>query len=241
MAILVLTFTFIMPLNVGMVFAEETKGKSDTTVKTNEEVGNDCNLFPPLNPKDSIIMSAATLCLPGLLEKANEWRQIQCEEVVCMYNAITNSLDPIFCGKQAAYSTCKYVYGEIFALPYVNLVEKLREKVAEIIANPAAYFYSVAIALVREYMAGCYYEGSCDSFSQIGPALLLAANDIAAGIQTFIDMFENGFGWSDDSTDYCEQIDDIKTEMQKVIDGTSEDDDYDEDSDDTDTNTNSTG
>jgi len=90
--LLILSLIFIIPINTQNIFAAD-----EPTTATNEQVHDDCGIFPPLNVKDSIILSGLTLCLPGLLERANEYRQIKCQEVVCEYNAVVNSISPIYC------------------------------------------------------------------------------------------------------------------------------------------------
>ena len=49
------------------------------------------------NVKDSLILSIVTMCLPGIIEKAHEWKQIKCESITCSYDAIKAGLDPSFC------------------------------------------------------------------------------------------------------------------------------------------------
>ena len=123
---LVLSLLFVVPLNMNSVLAED-------------EPTNTCGI--PTNIKDSLILSVVTLCLPGILEKAQEWKNNKCQLVVCKYNAVLNDLDPAFCDKQDGYRTCKFIVGEIFAIPPFTIVEYIREIVANTLANPIALYH----------------------------------------------------------------------------------------------------
>ncbi len=210
---LTLSLSFIIPYQIGQVYGADatTLTKADTSTKA--EIASTCSLVPPANPKDSLVMSVVTLCLPGVLEKAKQWKDIKCEEVVCSYEAVKNSLSPGFCAKEAGYKVCTYVVGEIFAIPPMSIVESLKEKIASIIANPAGFVYSVAIGVIRKQVATM----SCKtpiSFQSV----VLGINDIAAGTKELKDMIDNGFSFNTDETqDYCSQMGDIVEELETII------------------------
>jgi len=112
----------------------------------------------------------------------------------------------------------------------LNLIDVARSAIADIIANPAGYLYSVAMAVLRKNIMTCALPIDptapkpaipCDSKWYGAGAFILAANDIAAGVQTIMDIAENGFFPDFNTDDYCDQIEDIKTELELVIAGTT--------------------
>ena len=137
---LIVSLCFIIPMNFGMVSG--AVGESDAH---REDVATACSIDPPVDIKDSLILSIVMMCIPGILEKLMEWKEIKCEMAVCSYEAVKNNLDPAFCTKQGSYKTCKYIMGEVFAMPPLAILEYLRDLIAAVLANPAGYLYSFFI------------------------------------------------------------------------------------------------
>ena len=219
MIMLLLSMVFIIPYQNSQVYAgDDSSSNADSEEKqetvTKEDAASTCGITPPVNTKDSLIMSVVSLCIPGVLEKVQELRNSKCREVVCEYNSIKNSIDSTYCSKQEAYYTCEFIVGEMFAIPPMSILDDLRQKVADIIANPTAYVYSYAINYIRnDLLASC---GDCDSLIYAVPALLLAATDIAAVAETLTALSENGF-WPDSQDNYCDELEGIVEEMELIV------------------------
>ena len=178
---LVLSMLFVIPLNTNSTFAAEPTRDSVRS--------RSCEI--PINVKDSIILSTVTLCLPGFLEKLHEWKNNKCQLVVCKYEAVLNDLDPTFCDKQDGYRTCKFLVGELFAIPPFNIIEYTREIVANALANPIAYTTSALVSYHRKTITECV-NAPPNIWCNIG-GIALGSIDILAGIQRFKDMREYGF------------------------------------------------
>ncbi len=211
---IIFSFFFIFP--VKMIYADTQEFQSIGLKK--EQVINTC--APPVNVKDSLVLSIVMMCLPGILEKMNEHRQNKCLTAKCAYEAVINELDPQFCYDQDAYRTCKFIVGEIFALPPMHLLEYYRNLMAQVIANPIGYAYSAAVIGARGYITGsCRAPLLCDAFSNIPigySVALVVITDTASIIQTAMEIFENGFNFFTQRVNYCEGMDEIKLELEKV-------------------------
>jgi hypothetical protein len=211
--------SLIIPMNFG--FAAETNGKVpdfyEDLIKpqpnTVENVENTCGT--PVNVKDSLIMSVVTLCIPGILEKVKQWNEISCEAAVCKYNAIKGGIDPSFCEKQKEYKFCKFVWGEIFSVPPLTIIEMYKDMVKELIANPVGILYGVGTTAARSYLTTC--GTACPSYITTPTAGFLFIVDITGVVQTLQDMLENGFDDGKTNQNYCEQARDIKEELEIVI------------------------
>lgn len=198
---------------------------SFSTVTTKSNAGS-ALCGSPVNIKDSFILSVVTMCLPGILEKAHEWKQIKCQTIKCSYNAVINDLDPSFCEKQEAYRTCKYFVGEIFAIPPMAILEYYRNAMSQALANPVGILWSTSTKIFRATIDGSCGAGSpsgliCNVVANVPVGVAsfgLVATDSAAIVQTLMDIFKNGFSsLFPDETDYCEGIGDIKKELEKIV------------------------
>ncbi|MFW6285980.1 MAG: hypothetical protein ACOC16_02550 [Nanoarchaeota archaeon] len=207
MLFLILSLMFIIPLNISNIYASDPISR--------EQARSDCSFVPPVNVKDSFILSVVTLCIPGILEQIQEKRQIECDYIVCSYEAVKAGLSPTFCQKEKAFRTCKDFVGEAFAIPPLSILNYLREFVANIIANPIGVAWGATASLVRKAATACL--PNCSSLI-MGPGMIfLAITDITAAIQTFTQMFENGFFPDFSTTNSCEEVEDIKEELEKIV------------------------
>ncbi len=100
-----------------------------------------------INPKDSLIVSAATICVPGIVYNLQKARAIECNYIRCVENDVAAGVPPYFCSAQRAEQWCKYVWGEIFQiLPYVQFIDYVIEQVKTLIMDPIKTIISTAIA-----------------------------------------------------------------------------------------------
>lgn len=231
---LIMSLIVFIPLEISEIFgaSSEPSGypggglanpdlRPDTA--TNENIVNTCGIVPPAGPKDSLILSIVTLCLPGVLEKTMEWKEIKCEMAVCSYEAVKNNLDPAFCKKQGSYKTCKYIMGEVFAIPPLSILNYLRDLVAQIIANPVGILFAASTRYARIQITTLCAPGSqvCDVSKN--PVLnygvyLLIFVDTLSVYQTLTDIMENGFSSIFGSTDSkCDQLSEIREDVEGLV------------------------
>jgi hypothetical protein len=211
--IFLLVSTFIVPINLGFAADQTIPEIIKPKPNTVENIENTCGT--PVNVKDSLIMSVVTLCIPGILEKVHEWKEISCEAVVCKYDAIKGGIDPSFCEKQKEYKFCKFVWGELFSVPPLTIIEMYKDMIKELIANPVGILYGVGVTYARTYITGCTGTCSANVFWPLATGIFIT--DMTGIIQTFEDMMENGFDGGKTNQNYCEQARDIKDELEIVI------------------------
>lgn len=221
MFFLILSFVFLLPINISQVFgAENVEGNK--VVNTREEFKSICNVGK-LDVKDSFFLSALSLCLPGILEKVYEYKVIKCDKIACKYDAVVASLDPSFCEEQEAIKVCEQIYGELFALPFFKAFKDMKNMIKNVLANPVGIITSVATITARITITG-----SCSKFT---PAILcnVATNvplalaaplvisvDLASVVQTLKSIQENGVTFTKPE-DSCDRLDEIKDELEEVL------------------------
>lgn len=217
---LMISLMFLIPMELGVVFAEGTesnvpdkKSEAENSV-TKDVLGEVCgaNLF---NVRESLILSTIMLCLPGILDKMQEYQEYGCEEVVCKYNYIKSGLDPTICTKQRQYKNCKMIFGELYG---IGLLGKLEDLVKTILSNPAGLAFAVAAVFGRKYLqTNCPSPTTCTGPIMIGIGIPLFLVDIAAAFQTLQGIAENGFQGFDSGENYCEQMRDLKGELEEIV------------------------
>ncbi len=201
---LIISMIFVVPIT----FSAEAQ--------TNEEIAQSCGLGN-FDVKDSLIGSVITLCLPGVLENVNEYKQLKCQRVVCHYDALSQGLDSSFCDRTYAYQTCTDIVGEVFNLPFFNVIESLKDAIAEMIANPIGIAVSAGLYVARQGLPKCYGIETCNSITLSPQVFLVGFADIASGIQYFKELGDNApdiFSRNDQS--YCERLPAIKEELKNI-------------------------
>lgn len=90
-----------------------------------------------LNPKDSIVLSFATLCIPGIVHNMDKYRQIKCMYADCLQTSVETGVPVSACEDAKEYETCKYVYGEVFQLlPFTGLLDYFIGLVKGVLYSP---------------------------------------------------------------------------------------------------------
>jgi len=91
-----------------------------------------------LDIKNSLVLSTACLCLPGIIYNLEKLRQIYCFEAVCYHDMVKEQGYPVsFCSGQYNYMWCTFVIHEVFAgAPFVGLFNRMMDMVVSTISNP---------------------------------------------------------------------------------------------------------
>lgn len=220
---LIISLVFVIPLSMSNIYAGDPK-PAPVPGKTESEIGKMCSGGGAPDAGSSIVLSAVTLCLPGVLEKIMDYQQIKCEAVVCSYESILREQDPSFCKAKEGYDVCVFVVGEMFAIPPLALLEYWRNAIADLLRDPLGIGFGIAVMFYRaELYAMCgITKGSptCKTSNptMVAAAVPLAVIDIQAAIETFTAMAENGFDGGDNSDDMCEEMGDIKDKLENIKD-----------------------
>ncbi|MFC1728060.1 hypothetical protein ACFLZ7_01180 [Nanoarchaeota archaeon] len=152
-----------------------------------------------VKPEDSIIISLATICLPGVFYNLNKYRQVECAHIYCMESQIPAGLPAYYCDRLKATQMCKYFYGEIFQLiPIAQFVDYVFNFIKDAIRDPI-----ILLGIGWAYLCDHLREGS-----GIATALCLKPKDLAKAAQAIDALFVSKtwksikFG----SVDYCKLI-----------------------------------
>lgn len=89
--------------------------------------------------KNSIVMSAQKLCIPGIVYNLNKYRQMDCEYLECLKVYGASGLDVSQCEVMKASKTCAIIVGEAFELPYVRIGKNLFSNMADTIRMSYGY------------------------------------------------------------------------------------------------------
>ena len=181
----------------------------------------------PLDVRDSLILSIGFLCLPGIIDKLIEYREIECQYAICSYNSIIYNSDDSFnqnfnenCLNYKNYKTCTYVLGEISAIPLVKIIDNIKKAIYTFLSNPL----SVLVAGYRHYIKTvCFGKGTtvvvksglCWSPFVGVFSLYLVSIDIPYAEKRLRDIANSPPSFKSASS--CFQIDEIEDELLKII------------------------
>lgn len=152
------------------------------------------------SPRDNIVSSAVTLCLPGIIENLEKWGDIQCRYIYCLENEVAQGLPISVCAEMKDQLLCKYWWGGQvvgnfpIVAPFSNLVQSIKTAIQDPIGTGLSLLW-----------ANCH--SACAGGSTISAAC--TATDITrrlisqfSGIVNALDV---GFGTGVEA-DYCSRI-----------------------------------
>ena len=92
--------------------------------------------YPYANPRDSIVWSTLTLCIPGILHNLQKLRNIECKFIKCLENNVEAGVPVSVCRLERTYATCMFVWGEIFHLiPFADWAKGFLRTTTDAINN----------------------------------------------------------------------------------------------------------
>jgi len=98
--------------------------------------------FWPTSPKDSIVLSLATGCIPGIIHGLQKRRQVECYYILCLKKAADEGIPLSVCDEQKAYLECMFIYGEIFQIiPFAGFFKGLAEQFSMIVSDPLGLIF----------------------------------------------------------------------------------------------------
>ena len=205
---LILSLMVIIPFQISDVSAQ-------SSIKTAKEANSLCFGGSGVDsPKDSLILSVLTLCLPGILENINDYQQIRCQEVICQYEAIKIGIDSTFCAEQKAYQTCTQITGEMFNLPFLNTIDMFKDLISNLLTNPnpTGFLWSIGAKAARKVVG----KSPTKTSPIIGvSAVFLAVTDLLAVAQTLTELSEMEF--FEEDNEYCADVEKIVEELEKIV------------------------
>ena len=114
--------------------------------KNFQKLGIDIDKDSPTDVKESIVMSAVCVCLPGIVYNLKKWRQINCRYAVCLGNDVLEKGYPTsYCHDERSQLLCNFVVGQIFEMiPFAWLYNQFSSMVQEFYANPISVVAAVS-------------------------------------------------------------------------------------------------
>jgi len=154
------------------------------------------NMYDPYN---SLILSIATLCIPGIIYNLEKMRQIQCRYISCLENEVGAGAATIdSCSKLRSYQWCKYCFGEIFwGTPFVGaLVSALNFVISLVQSGIMGVLMAYLAAKCKEQCEGSEYVSFwCDFLSWVK-----AIFDLIENIDSLLEVERTIKG------DYCSAV-----------------------------------
>ena len=225
---LILSNIFFMSFS--SIFGEEK-------IPTTSQGGAFCDSIKP-SIRDSLLFSVITFCIVGVLEKIHEFLIIDCDRIVCKYEAIINNnyldgYDLNFyehkCDQLAGYQYCTYVVGEVFAI-FDGLLDAMLGIINDLLEQGiVGLAFSIGTSLLRAYVGascgnveamvlfGVAFKGECLTWALYPTLTYLIVIDTMAIYNTLTslgDMIEN-FGNVESSCSYV--IETISPELDNII------------------------
>ena len=174
--------------------------------------------FWPSSPKESLVLSLATGCLPGIVHNLQKRRQIECYYVLCLKNAAVEGVSLYTCDEQKAYLECMFIYGEIFQIiPFAGFFKGLAQQVSTIFSDPLGMIFAGLNFYCKMEPAGAMHAGCI--IAHLVPTLAEITDDIMG--------FADSESWQ--VGDVCEEalkpVDDLTAKSEDETDEDSSEED----------------
>ena len=91
-----------------------------------------------LNVKDSLVLSSACFCLPGIINNIEKHRQLECRYATCLLRDVKERGYSVSeCRSEKGYNECAYVYGELWNIvPFSQFFDMISNMLGDLIADP---------------------------------------------------------------------------------------------------------
>ena len=141
------------------------------------------------NPKSSLWLSYASLCLPGIISNWQRRRVIQCQYIDCLYSQVGAGMPKITCDKVYHYEKCKIEVGEWFyIIPFAHVHKQLASTLKGLLESPATVFI-LSGAVYCNYFAEDNALAACNVL-WIPFQVTRVINSVKAIIDTVKGMFD---------------------------------------------------
>lgn len=87
------------------------------------------------NPKESMITSAVTMCFPGILYHLNQFREMECQSLLCLKGTSKYGFDIEVCDEMRQQWMCEKLVGEAFEIPGARQVKNFADNVNSFLQN----------------------------------------------------------------------------------------------------------
>lgn len=156
-----------------------------------------------MNARDNLLVAIVLGCIPGIINGLEKYRQIQCLYADCLEQNAVNNVPVKICEDQKAYATCKYIFGEIFAiLPWTALFDYYMGMIRSALSDPlSAIGFGISFWCEPECEPSpegskrWVYTGWCHAV-----AFFSVAGEVISEVKGIIDDYKQIKG------DYCKRL-----------------------------------
>jgi len=153
-----------------------------------------------MDPKKSIVMSTAMLCLPGITYNIHKAREIGCGYIYCMEKEVVEGKPPVICSKELQVLSCEFLWGQgFYLLPLAHVIDYFIESVANALTNPIILAFSAA-------SVGCLIDGTspATNFCLVAASIDAVGQAVSTVASLFSGDYWSNFGTSDFT--YCDKV-----------------------------------
>ena len=103
--------------------------------------------MPARSVKDNLYLSIAGVCLPGIIQNLDKYRQIKCRKVMCLENEVASGLTTIHaCNELESMMICKYFIGELwYIFPFSQFFDKIITALWNSLKDPISLVHTISI------------------------------------------------------------------------------------------------
>jgi hypothetical protein len=168
---------------------------------------------------DNIVYQFLNLCIPGILQKAHQWRAIQCTYVLCLIEqAEAGIVDEAICDDIKASQECEYLLKIFNFVPFSGLMEMIYDLIATFWASDEAGKVNMAITYACHLTAKGQsavaemplYKILCDLYIKVQNML-----DAYAKVQAMFDSKSQYWEFTPDSDGACKDMDKALKRIEK--------------------------
>ncbi len=154
--------------------------------------------LPAQNLHENMYTSIVGMCVPGILQNLEKYRQVRCREMLCYQNEVPAGIATVAsCRELGEYLDCRFWAGPAVQLSPLGAADLIVEAVKAWVSDPTVL---ISAALQAPCYFACDVSSTASSFCTAG-ATIKKLIDIGEGIA-------NAFSsWPDEVNDpYCSQI-----------------------------------
>ena len=159
-----------------------------------------------MDPQSNFLTGMLFACVPGIIAGLDKYRQIKCLYADCLENAVAkDGLSPSVCEEMKNFATCKYLYGEVFALiPYAAVFDHFTTIIKDSLSNP---FSGISIGLSLTVGSACKHtcpaRGLGSSAFYITCEVIKITSKTGEVLQNVQGLYKEGFKIRED---YCSRL-----------------------------------
>lgn len=158
----------------------------------------------PKNPKDSLILSMASGCIPGIIYNLKKYRLNKCMYVDCLVNQVPSGVPIQVCDAQESYATCQFVVGEMYqVVPFAHFVKQMGTYFQTLLSDPFSLVFGSASYMCEQRMFGLNEQAKICWLSKGLPELASVVEDLKNFDETLKGAFNFNMG-ADDNT--CSRV-----------------------------------